>query len=360
MDTWGKEGYQEPEAIGNRYREKQKVEFDRLVERMREGAEGRRNRFFRPDTSSQAAFERDAQRFRMQLQSMLGWPEWPPEFSSGGLGANTGSSLQASLSFVAEDPLGSIHRVELDAGYGLTTYGLLFLPRRQGPYPLVISQHGGWGTPELCSGFYGPSNYNGMTRRIWARGVAVFAPQLLLWDEKQYGPAFNRRELDVQLKQLGSSIAAVEIYKIRRSLDYLTSRDDIDAARVGMVGLSYGGFYTLFTAALDTRIKAVYSSCFINNRFVVDWSDFTWFNAGNTYLDAEVCALIAPRFLHVEAGEQDETFLVGHARREMDKVAAWYRELKMDSRFSGVTFAGGHELNPGDEGFDAFFRHLLA
>ena len=34
-----------------------------------------------------------------------------------------------------------------------------------------------------------------------------------------------------------------------------------------MVGISYGAYFSLMTAACDTRIKAVYSSCFFNDRF---------------------------------------------------------------------------------------------
>ncbi len=37
-------------------------------------------------------------------------------------------------------------------------------------------------------------------------------------------------------------------------LDYLESRPDVDAARIGMTGLSLGGMHTWLTAALDDRV----------------------------------------------------------------------------------------------------------
>ena len=43
------------------------------------------------------------------------------------------------------------------------------------PSRFVISQHGGGGTPELCSDFYGDTNYNHLTRRILSRGAVVSA-----------------------------------------------------------------------------------------------------------------------------------------------------------------------------------------
>ncbi len=350
--------YTEAPSVGNRYREKQKREFDELIMSRRQAAEEKRLSFFRLDTTSVPAFEKDASQMREQVRGMLGWPlDMDGESQSR---SNSESSPAATVSYIAEDKLGSIYRVEVEAGFGLTTYGVLFIPNKEGPHPLVISQHGGWGTPELCSGFYGDNNYNDMTRRVLKRGIAVFAPQLLLWNPDAYGPEYHRHQYDKQLKHVGSSMAAVEIYKIQRAIDYLISRPDIDHSKVGMIGLSYGGFYTMFTAALDTRIKAAYSSCFINNRFVADWPDFTWFNAGNRFLDAEICALIAPRYLHLEVGKRDETFLYEHAQPEIDKVASLYKQLNLCERFSAKAFEGGHELDSSEDGIDFFCRSLFA
>ena len=78
------------------------------------------------------------------------------------------------------------------------------------------------------------------------------------------------------------------------------AREDIDGDRIGMIGLSYGGFYTLFAAALDVRIGAAVSSCFFNNRKMYDFVDWVWFNAANQFMDAEVGALVCPRPLYVE------------------------------------------------------------
>ncbi|MCQ6562779.1 dienelactone hydrolase family protein [Paenibacillus mendelii] len=348
--------YKEDPAVGNVFREQQKFQFDHLIHRLRQEAEEKRESFFKLDTSSAAAFEKEAAPMREQLKHMLGWPLTMGHESS--FRDSAPAIPEAKVNFVSEDKLGRIYRVEVEVDYGLTTYGLLFLPSGDEPYPLVIAQHGGWGTPELCSGFYGASNYNDMTRRVLKLGAAVFAPQLLLWHPDSYGPEFHRNQYDNQLKQVGSSIAAVEIHKIRRAIDYLIARPDIDGSRIGMIGLSYGGFYTMFTAAVDTRIKAVYSSCFINNRFEVDWSDFTWFNAGNRFLDAEVCALIAPRFLYLEVGKRDDLFLYKHAQPEIDKVADLYKQLNLANRFASRAFDGGHELDPENEGIELFCSHL--
>lgn len=42
-----------------------------------------------------------------------------------------------------------------------------------------------------------------------------------------------------------------------RGIDYLLTRDDVDAGRIGAMGSSQGGFLSLGLAAIDNRIKAV-------------------------------------------------------------------------------------------------------
>lgn len=44
------------------------------------------------------------------------------------------------------------------------------------------------------------------------------------------------------------------VYDVLRTVDYLVSRPDVDAARIGMVGISEGGIETWMAAAADERI----------------------------------------------------------------------------------------------------------
>ncbi|HEY5907672.1 MAG TPA: acetylxylan esterase, partial [Vicinamibacteria bacterium] len=47
-----------------------------------------------------------------------------------------------------------------------------------------------------------------------------------------------------------------------RALDYLLTRDDVDAERISITGTSGGGFQSLWLGALDERVKVVAPSCF--------------------------------------------------------------------------------------------------
>ncbi len=336
--------YCEKEGFGNRYREEKLLQLNRLIELERKKADTARKGYFKPDFSSVPNYVNSIVHYREEFLSMLGWPLCPKPVEA--------MQMDVVEEFVAEDDLGCIYRMNIPAISCMTTYGLLFLPKKEGPHPLIIAQHGGAGTPEVCAGFFGSGNYNNMVRRVLKRGFAVFVPQLLLWDAERFGPVYDRKHMDNQLKQLGGSITALEVCQIRTSLDFLLSREDICSDKVGMIGLSYGGFYTLFTAAAEPRIKASLVSCFFNNRFIYDWSDWIWFNAGNTFLDAEVCGLVCPRPLYIEAGIKDDLFDVKYAREEYMKVKEIYEKVGVGKKLKFKEFRGGHELNVEDEGIE--------
>ncbi|HYM08717.1 MAG TPA: acetylxylan esterase, partial [Terriglobales bacterium] len=63
----------------------------------------------------------------------------------------------------------------------------------------------------------------------------------------------------------GESVARYFIWDAKRALDYLASRPEVDAERLGAVGCSGGGALTTFIGALDPRLKAVAPACFINS-----------------------------------------------------------------------------------------------
>ena len=342
--------FSENREAGTIYREQQLTELLKFMETMGKDVDHARRKFFCPDYTSLASFQESIDIYREKFMDMLGWPLC--DFRG------RRDVPEAEAVFVAEDDLGKIYRLNIAVLNGLSAYGLLFLPKGDGPHPLMISQHGGGGTPELCSGFFGSGNYNDMTRRVLKKGFAVFAPQLVLWSN-EFGPAFERVKIDNRLKQFGSSITALEIYKLMRCLDYLSSREDIDENRIGMIGLSYGGFYTMFTAACDVRIKAALSSCFFNNRLVYNWQDWTWFNSANTFLDAEICSLICPRSLYIEVAKNDELFDVKYTYDEYQKVRYVYDKIGYSGNLRFKAFEGVHELDKSDDGIDFLFKKIM-
>jgi cephalosporin-C deacetylase-like acetyl esterase len=64
---------------------------------------------------------------------------------------------------------------------------------------------------------------------------------------------------------IGRSTASYRIWDGIRSLDYLASRPEIDAKRLGCSGCSGGGTLTSYLMALDDRILAAAPSCYITS-----------------------------------------------------------------------------------------------
>ena len=341
--------YTEAEEAGYEHRKTLLSQVKAAIRRERRKADTRRKRFFQPDCSSVDAYSASIEDHRRQFKAMLAWPLT--------LGPDE-PAPKARLKFVAEDDLGGIWRIWVEALPGLEAYGLLFLPRKgRPPYALAISQHGGGGTPEYCSSFFDCCNYNHMSQRLRRRGLAVFAPQQLNW-AANFGPAVDNGQIDLALKQLGGSVAALGVRMLQRSLDYLAARKDIDAARIGMIGLSWGSFYTLVAAAADTRIRAALPSCFFNNRKVYLYRECSWFAAADKFLDAEIAALVCPRALYIEVGKGDTSFAPRHAAPEAAKVAKLYEQLSIPERFVYHEHEGGHEIDLADDGINFLCKHL--
>ena len=305
--------YSESKDTGNIHRARLLDQIHSLIVSEQKRADSRRTTFFSPDLLSPDAYLSSLKPYRDRFMDLLGWPLTTTEDDE--------PTMRQDL--VAEDELGQLFRVWIQTLPQLETYGLLFVPNSEGPHALVISQHGGGGTPELCSNLFQPANYNDMSRRILRRNCAVFAPQLPMWQE-EFGPPVERDRLDRQLKQLGGSVVALDIYQIRRSLDALSNLEGIDESRIGMMGLSWGGFYTLVAAALDTRIKVALTSCFFNSRYKYDLVPAVWFGSATSFLDAEIASLICPRPLYSEVGRRDDLFTVETVRPEVEKVSAVY------------------------------------
>ena len=62
---------------------------------------------------------------------------------------------------------------------------------------------------------------------------------------------------------VGRNTAAYRVWDAMRALDYLESRPEVDAARLGMTGCSGGGTLTSYTMALDDRVRCAAPACYL-------------------------------------------------------------------------------------------------
>jgi hypothetical protein len=172
----------------------------------------------------------------------------------------------------------------------------------------------------------------------------------------------DRMTLDKKAKLIGTSIAAIDIHNIIKGLDAILERPEVDKNRIGMMGLSYGGFYALYTPAIDTRIKVSVSSCYFNDRAEVfggggGLPDLHFFNLLDTFADAQIVGLICPRAFMIEVGIQDKLFNIDGARRETLRAQQCYKKLGIEDSYQYVEHSGGHEFRA-DKGYDFLDKYL--
>lgn len=337
--------YIEPEDGGNSYRMEYYEGLKKVIDQRREDYKKQRIAF-----GHTIAQEREA--MRKKYLEMLGWPLIGEE-----------RRIRSVKKWVIyEDAQYEITRMQLEVLPGLPFYGILFRHKTEEALPMVISQHGGLGTPEICSSFFDSANYNDMTLRVFTKGVNVFAPQMLLWRTETYGDVGKdsntmRRDMDNDLKQLGGSITALEIFVLQCCLDYLEEQPYCNG-HFGMTGLSYGGYYTLYAAAAEPRIRASLACSHFNDRITYNWYDKVWFNSAAQFLDAQVGALVCPRFLRIEVGDKDELLDPKLAAEEYAILKEYYTEVPEKLQFR--IFAGLHEYCPDadEEGIMELLKNL--
>jgi dienelactone hydrolase len=325
-------------ADSNSLRNEQARELDEYIKKMSSDKTAF-NRLFQPDYSSSTNFAKSAIPLRKKFCESIGYP--PP---------GERPTTNASFKQMGEDSIGTYFRAMIPILPGVHSEGIYIVPKSaKGKVPLVISMHGGGGSPEVAL-FNGGANYNDMVRGAVKRGYAVYAPQHLFRADAY--PNDIRRQIDDRMRLIGTSITAVEIAKITFALDVLIKRPEVDSARIAMVGLSYGGYYAQVTPAIDTRIKVSISSCYFGvqeGRYEKSElsvpSDFRFMHRITLFDDADLVALICPRAHQIQAGSRDNASHREKGKHIAGRSAAFFKKLSLSDRFEHVVFEGGHEFD---------------
>lgn len=154
-----------------------------------------------------------------------------------------------------------------------------------------------------------------------------------------------------------------------KALDYLCSRPDVDAARVGCAGLSGGGLRTTYLGGLDDRIACC---CVVG--MMTTWRDYllhkcythTWM----IYIPGlprdldypEVLALRTPAPALVQYDEEDTLFTLPEMRRADEQLSAVYAKAGAADHYRGTFYPGPHRFDRPmqAEAFDWFDRWLTS
>lgn len=137
-----------------------------------------------------------------------------------------------------------------------------------------------------------------------------------------------------------------------RTLDYLVTRPEVDAKRIGCVGVSPGGWRTIFLAGMDERIAAACVVGFMSTvqpmiERHIDTHSFAHFVPGlHQWLDLpDVVSMLAPKPLMVQQCRQDGLFPLSGMEAAVAKIAAVYKKAGIKERFDGRFYDAPHRFD---------------
>lgn len=298
-----------------------------------------------PDFAASTGFLRET------LQQSIKYP------LANALHGNDFSSVRETS--IGEDTLASYSLLVIpalgDSRTGLVnTMGILIIPKKhEMRMPLIIAAHGRGGMPERSANGkikLMESNNRDLAQGAIERGWAVFEPIYVFYGRGY--PENIRDLLTIRAEEAGTSLLAIEFTKTERAIDYLLTRPEFDASRLAMVGMSYGGFNTLYTTALDSRIRVAVVAAYFNDRAEVldsnepfGFYDWRFSHSQGVLRDPQIAALVCPRPLQIQAGTQDQLFPVEGARKVVPEAREYYRKLGLEARFEYHEFVGRHDFD---------------
>jgi dienelactone hydrolase len=201
-------------------------------------------------------------------------------------------------------------------------------------------------------------------------GYVVLCPDAICFEERQseylQGGNFERFEF-LRYVVSGKCMAWKNILDMRRAIDYLCSRPEVKADRIGCYGHSMGSTHTWLVGPWEERIKCLVGNCCLPTYAAIHRTHLLhcfpnfipgWFQYGDT---PDIAGLIAPRALHLNIGELDGGSPILEVREGVKTIAEYYKKANAKDNFSYYIEEGsGHVLS--DEMWnrarDWFKKHL--
>lgn len=257
--------------------------------------------------------------------------------------------------------------IRYDTVYGDTITAYLLIPDdsvdgkdQDGRRPGILALHG---TQELGKEHYATRN-GGENRRygmlLVSRGYIVLVPDALTAGERIYEGFASFRSKPFYEQHPEWTTVGKNIVDHMQGVDLLCSLDRVNAERIGVIGLSFGGYNSYFLAGLDDRIRASVNICgfspFYGDPRPTHWGVRDWYThlpKITAYLSRnevpfefhEIAALAAPIPSFHYFAQGDKIFphwqAIGECMVELHEL---YRFLGSEDRFQAVMTTGGHDF----------------
>jgi len=224
------------------------------------------------------------------------------------------------------------------------------------PAVAIWHQHNGqWdlGKSEPAGLAGNPMHHTGVA--LVKEGYVVLCPDALCFEERQSqhlaGGSFERFEF-LRYVVAGKCLAWKNILDMRRAVDYLCSRPEVCADRIGCYGHSMGSTHTWLVGPWEPRLSCLVGNCCLPTYAAIHrkhllhcFPNFIpgWFQYGDT---PDIAGLIAPRALHLNFGALDGGSPIHEVREGIETIAQAYQKADASERFSWyIEDDSGHVLS---------------
>jgi dienelactone hydrolase len=294
--------------------------------------------------------------------------------------------------------------ISWSVGYGPRTEAWLLKPAAAvGPLPAVVAlhDHGGFkylgkekiargpdAPPDFVENYYWPHYYGGrgFANALAQEGFAVLVPDTFLWGSRRFplslmpdwsaaafsglkadwmergipeeialynfAAAQHEHLIEKYCRQLGTTLAGMVSHEDRIAVNYLRTREDVDPARIGSIGLSGGGARTaLLQATCDHIRAAVIVGMMACHEYLLDqhikghtwmfWPD-GWARQGD-WPDLAACR--APSPLLVQYDRDDDLFSPASMQAAHERLSAHYASVGQPAAYTGEFYDGPHKFD---------------
>ncbi len=227
----------------------------------------------------------------------------------------------------------------------------LYVPKAPGKHPAILYSAGHWDGGKIAG--------QKICTQLALKGFVCLAYDPVGQGERQQ--AFDARAgrsliggsteqhfmLGAQSILLGQTVARYFINDSQRALDYLVSRPEVDATRIGASGCSGGGTQTTYISALDPRIQAAAPACYMNSfEFLITGptgdSEQSFPGFLSSGLDqADYVYLFAPKPWLI-ASTQEDFFTPAAAEIVVNQARNFYEVFGKPQNVKWVVGPGGH------------------
>jgi cephalosporin-C deacetylase-like acetyl esterase len=270
---------------------------------------------------------------------------------------------------IYDEPKFRGYEVMLDVWPGVFAYGILLVPKdiESGQRrPVVVCQHGLEGrSSDVADPNTDSPYYHRFAAKLAEEGFITYSPQNPYIGDDRF------RGIQRKAHPLKLALFSFILGQHERTLDWLSSLQFVDPARIGFYGFSYGGKTAVRVPPLLDRYALSICSADFNewvrkttsvdsgHSYMVTLEyDMLEFDFANVVNYSDLANLMAPRPFMVERGHLDEVAPDEWVAAEYAKVRFFYdTQMKMPERTTIEFFPGAHTIH-GQGTFEFLRRHL--